>query len=284
MEAHRESSAQRQNRSLRRSHHLLLSSTSALVAAYALCSYLHHGVLTTSQIVRPPPLVEPEQPPTRPQPHDTFLQTKRRLSENQNKAPNDHSNDKLRHRSSDIPRVLSLAKRPPPNPDRGGTPFRVLLVTTTLSEYDKGTRGTTRNYDRLWHVMLPPLVDAVSSMTSRGWEVDVYLVLGYDLRPERRKLIDDALQAAAAGDSKRGVGLEVWEDAIPFYYENTFNKRPREGQSLVNGDHALSRQHRFVLRDKLSFYDFFVCFVSGDVFFLASIVLRRNVAMCVFFA
>lgn len=127
--------------------------------------------------------------------------------------------------------------------------------------------------------MLPPLVDAVSSMTSRGWEVDVYLVLGYDLLPERRELIDDALQRAA-GDSARGVGLEVWEDAIPFYYENTFNKRPREGQSLVNGDHALSRQHRFVLRDKLSFYDFFVCFVSDNVVTLRCVSSLR-VVLCV---
>lgn len=101
--------------------------------------------------------------------------------------------------------------------------------------------------------MLPPLVDSVTSMTSRGWHVDVYLILGYKvLAPHRRQLIIDALPP--------GVGLEVWEDAIPLYYKNSFNKDPKPGQTISNGDHALSRQHRYVLRDKLQFYDFFVAF------------------------
>jgi len=52
----------------------------------------------------------------------------------------------------------------------------------------------------------------------------------------------------------------VWEDAIPLYYKNSFNKRPKADQAVTNGDHALSRQHRFVLRDKLQYYDFFVGF------------------------
>lgn len=57
-----------------------------------------------------------------------------------------------------------------------------------------------------------------------------------------------------------GVGLEVWEDAIPLFYANTYNKRPKADQMLTLADHALSRQHRFVLRDKLQSYDFFSCF------------------------
>lgn len=57
-----------------------------------------------------------------------------------------------------------------------------------------------------------------------------------------------------------GVGLEVWEDAIPLHYSKTYNKPPRPDQKIELGDHALSRQHRFVLRDKLPYYDFFVCF------------------------
>lgn len=163
----------------------------------------------------------------------------------------------------DVPRALSLALRPPPPPSSasaGGTEtepprLRVLLVVTSLVERDRGTRGTQRGYDRLRHVVLPALVDAASSMTERGWRVDVYLVLGYEkLAEERRRMIREALGA--------GVGLEVWEDATPLHYAKTYNKRPKADQALTLGDHALSRQHRFVLRDKLPYYDFFACFVS----------------------
>eukprot|EP00804_Cyclotella_cryptica_P013505 CCRYP_017214-RB/>CCRYP_017214-RB protein AED:0.02 eAED:0.02 QI:665/1/1/1/0.66/0.25/4/915/330 len=90
-------------------------------------------------------------------------------------------------------------------------------------------------------------------MHSRGWHVDVYLILGYGpLLPERRRMVEDSLP--------EGVGLEIWEDAIPLFYANSYNKRPKKDQSLTLADHALSRQHRFVLRDKLKYYDFFSCF------------------------
>ena len=129
-------------------------------------------------------------------------------------------------------------------------------MVTSLVEYDRGTRGTTLGRDRLGEVLLPQIVASVESMTSRGWHVDVYLVLGYPtLAPIRRRMISDALPPT--------VGLEVWEDAIPLYYAKTYNKkRPGSEQKLTMADHALSRQHRYVLRDKLPHYDFFVCFVS----------------------
>ena len=147
----------------------------------------------------------------------------------------------------DVPYLFSLAKSPTK------TPFRVLIIITSLTEYDKGTRGTLLGYDRLKNVLLPPLVDSVSSMHSRGWHVDVYLILGYGpLKPERRQMVQDALP--------NGVGLEVWDDAVPLYYAKTYNKPPKEDQMLTLADHALSRQHRFVLRDKLHQYDFFSCF------------------------
>jgi len=157
------------------------------------------------------------------------------------------------HWTWDIPSILSRAKQSSSSTQQQQKPLRVLIITTSLVEYDKGTRGTTHGFDRLKHVMLPPLVDSVTSMTSRGWHVDVYLILGFkSLAPHRRQLITDALPP--------GVGLEVWEDAIPLYYKNSFNKRPKADQAVTNGDHALSRQHRFVLRDKLQYYDFFVGF------------------------
>jgi hypothetical protein len=158
------------------------------------------------------------------------------------------SRQKQNHWYQDVPHLYSFAKSTTSSP----TPFRVLLIITSLSEYDKGTRGTLRGYDRLQNVLLPPLLDSVNSMTSRGWHVDVYLILGYTLLPERRQIIQNALP--------HNVGLEIWDDAIPLFYANSFNKRPKVDQSLTMADHALSRQHRFVLRDKLEHYDFFSCF------------------------
>lgn len=153
----------------------------------------------------------------------------------------------------DVPHILGLAQQ---SSQQTSEQLKVLLVVTSLVEYDKGTRGTQHGYDRLQHVVLSQLSDSVKSMVDKGWKVDVYLVLGYkSLASDRRQMIQNALP--------NGVGLEVWEDAIPYHYEKTYNyKHPRDDQTLKIADHALSRQHRFVLRDKLPFYDFFACFVS----------------------
>lgn len=70
---------------------------------------------------------------------------------------------------ADVPHIFSLATSSPSKSNN--EQLRVLIVTTSLVQYDKGTRGTTHGYDRLQHVMLPQLVDSVSSMTSRGWLV-----------------------------------------------------------------------------------------------------------------
>ena len=44
----------------------------------------------------------------------------------------------------------------------------VLFVVRTLSEYDKGTRGTTVGADRLKDLVVPILVDGVSSNKGDG--------------------------------------------------------------------------------------------------------------------
>ena len=154
----------------------------------------------------------------------------------------------------DVPHILSLAtSQTSQQPTTSHEQLKVLLVVTSLVQYDKGTRGTQHGYDRLQHVVLPQLTDSVSSMVNKGWKVDVYFVLGYEsLANDRRQMIKDALP--------NGVGLEYWEDAIPYHYANTYNKRPNDDQIIKIADHALSRQHRFVLRDKLPYYDFFACF------------------------
>ena len=134
------------------------------------------------------------------------------------------------------------------------SPFRVLFIVTTLSEYDKGTRGTVHGADRLKDLVLPLLVDGVETMVNRGWIVDVYLICGFkELQESRKQMIQDALPP--------GVGLEVWDDAIPYYYVKKFNQQlKRPDQAIEFAPHGLSRQHRYVVRDKLMEYDFFAAF------------------------
>ena len=146
-------------------------------------------------------------------------------------------------------------------------PFRILFVVTTLSEHDKGTRGTTQGADRLQNVLIPVLQEATTSMVEKGWEVDVYLILGYGaLKSERRALIESILPP--------GVGLEIWDDAQPLYYKKRNRQTdPNAKQKLEIASHGLSRQHRYVVRDKLNEYDMFACF-EDDIRITADHILN----------
>jgi hypothetical protein len=183
---------------------------------------------------------------------NTIQQNRRRLME----ANGDNAESLV----GSVAQVLWKARKEPksdgdPTSGQGQEqePLRVLYVITTLSEYDKGTRGTTRGADRLQNVVIPVIQDGVKSMVDRGWHVDLYFLVGYEeLRPERRQLIEDVLPD--------GVGLEVWDDSMPLFYLKGNAAKPMEGQSLELASHGLSRQHRYVVRDKLLEYDFFACF------------------------
>jgi len=128
-------------------------------------------------------------------------------------------------------------------------PLKVLHIVTALAEYNNGSRGTERGEDRLQNVFIPVLKNSVQSMVSPpyNYQVDVFLVLGWKLKPERRKLIEDALP--------EGVGLQVWDDATPFGYD-----RPKTDVKLKHVTRGLARQHRFVVKDKLMHYDLFSVF------------------------
>ncbi|KAL7547344.1 hypothetical protein ACHAWF_010659, partial [Thalassiosira exigua] len=141
---------------------------------------------------------------------------------------------------NDLERALSLATRPIEDAftdgdedaeggvDEDGGQFRVLFVITTLDEYDRGARGTTRGADRLMDLVLPTLVDGLESMAARGWKVDVYLICGFPkLEDSRRRMIQEALP--------RGVGLEVWTDAIPYVFVKKQNRELKRAiQSIAN--------------------------------------------------
>ena len=165
----------------------------------------------------------------------------------------------------DLEHLLHLATRSPSDTfteedDENQFNVLVLVLVTTLAEYDKGTRGTTHGADRLKDNVLPIVVDGVTSMINQGWKVDVYLICGFEtLQPNRRQMIQDALPNT--------VGLEVWEDAMPYYYDRKFNGQLKHGESssIELASHGLSRQHRYVVKDKLMEYDFFTAFEDDMV-------------------
>ena len=178
----------------------------------------------------------------------------RRLSEEKTTISSKHYDYDLEH-------LLHSATRSPSDTftEEDENQFKVLVIVTTLAEYDKGTRGTTNGADRLKDNVLPILVDGVTSMINQ-WKVDVYLICGFEkLQPNRRQMIQDALP--------KNVGLEVWEDAMPYYYDRKFNGQLKHGESssIELASHGLSRQHRYVVKDKLMECDFFTAFEDDMV-------------------
>ena len=89
-------------------------------------------------------------------------------------------------------------------------------------------------------------------MLSFGYDVDVFLVCHYAMKPERLELVRQALPES--------VGIEVWNESTPLAYRIEPNKT-----NLVPYTLALARQHRFVIKDKLFHYDFFVSFEDDMV-------------------
>ena len=133
-------------------------------------------------------------------------------------------------------------------------PFRILHIVTSLTEYNTGLRNTIKGQDRLVDIMIPCIKGAVNSMTKQpNWSVDVYLILGFNLSPARRALVKKELPP--------DVGLEVWSDATPYGYDEITAKTKGEDPKIIRAvTRGLSRQHRYVILDKLEHYDFFTAF------------------------
>lgn len=121
-----------------------------------------------------------------------------------------------------------------------------------------------------------------SALLTKPWNVDVYLILGFELSEATKREFQDLLPF--------GVGLQVWQNAMPMAYEcerwhDDENKDPvgygYEGcyntttrgrkkvlfsqATVVERNTALARQHRYVIKDKLPYYDFFVVFEDDMV-------------------
>jgi hypothetical protein len=116
--------------------------------------------------------------------------------------------------------------------------LRIMYIVSSSS-------GTNKDgSDRVKKTIMPVLETTIRSMLSIGYAVDLYLILSYELSEDREQLIRAGLPTS--------VGLEVWNSATPFFVPENNKKYIRQIPK------ALARQHRFVVRDKLFFYDMFV--------------------------
>lgn len=122
---------------------------------------------------------------------------------------------------------------------------RILYVVTSSSYINKD--GSDR-----WGSMIEPVIEtSVKSMLSASdTTVDLYLVLSYTLPKE--------LEESLRSKLPESVGLEIWEEATPIYFPGKDTRKPSGRGKIRQIPKTLARQHRFVVKDKLLKYDFFV--------------------------
>jgi len=162
----------------------------------------------------------------------------------------------------------------------GGKKKKLLYTVTTLSEYNSGRRNLVKGSDRFQETLLPILTESVYSMLDdTDYHVDVYLICGYVLSEDRRAVLRQALPAT--------VGLEIWEDALPLNYpmkdfveqgDDSTSSTPKNTSVLEDHARGLARQHRFVLKDKLPYYDVFVQFEDDMLIKGAHVTNYANMA------
>ena len=133
------------------------------------------------------------------------------------------------------------------------------IITSSSPTYNNGIK------DRINEIMIPVIWDGVESLLEE-FDVDVYLLLGYNLTNRHYNQLRQALPPS--------VGIEVWNDAFPMAYQcNSKDKCvgyadgkplqrnvPRHEAMITIGGAQLARQHRFVIKDKFPYYDFFMAY------------------------
>jgi len=127
-------------------------------------------------------------------------------------------------------------------------PLRILYTVTTLSEYDKGTRSTTKGFDRLMNTLVPVVKEGVVSFISKGYLVDIYIISHYTMT--RNDIVIKAFPS--------NVNIRFWDNAAPISYDP--EKRDSPSAKLWRNTLGLARQHRFVVKDNLFNYDLFLNF------------------------
>ena len=155
---------------------------------------------------------------------------------------------------------------------------RILYIVTSIAEYDNGRRSTTSGNDRFTQTLLPILLESVQSLLSSSSSpsssslddfpfinsVDVFLITHYPITPARYQQVRTALP--------KSVGLQIWDQATPYGYitdipwdqqVETLQRIPQQlqqqqQQRIQSHTRGLSRQHRYVIKDKLLHYDTFI--------------------------
>jgi hypothetical protein len=89
-----------------------------------------------------------------------------------------------------------------------------------------------------------------SVTSTNGFYVDVYWIAHYYVTQARRDEFRSLLPAS--------VGLQIWEDATPLGYAS--ESSDSKIQLIQPITRALSRQHRYIINDKLLHYDVFLNF------------------------
>jgi len=153
-----------------------------------------------------------------------------------------YSDEKSRRRLLDTTGIGENDKR---------DPIRILYTVTTLSEFEKGTRSTAKNDDRLKKLLIPVVKQGVESLISRGYHVDVYIVSHYEMT---RSLLVTSAMAEVSPD----INVRFWDNAAPISYDPM--KRDKPDAKLWKNTLGLARQHRFVVKDNLFDYDLFLNF------------------------
>jgi len=114
---------------------------------------------------------------------------------------------------------------------------KLLYIVTSSTEYKF-------QQDRLLGLVVPVVKESLESLRE-SFDVQLYLILGYPLRPEREMLLRQHVS----------FKMDIWDDAAPFQYKD--DRFDSNTTNIVPLLRALTRQHRFVLKDKLWEYDLF---------------------------
>ena len=142
------------------------------------------------------------------------------------------------------------------------------IVTSSSATYKIGNKhtGGTKVGDRVNDLMFPVLLDCIDSLMQEPtpYHIDLFLISSYNVTATQYRTLRDALPPT--------TGLQLWEDATPFNYvcypRTGKCWGPRGKRNLVEPDKKviqyagaqLARQHRYVIKDKFEYYDYFMAF------------------------
>ena len=139
-------------------------------------------------------------------------------------------------------------------------PNRILYIVTSLTEFDNGRRATKRGHDRFSNTFLPILRESAWSMRQVS-HVDVVLITHYNMTERHLQALDDALKkppSSYQSATQDPIPYELWPEATPIAYK--MKEKFKRTDKLEPHYRGLSRQHRFVIKDKWQHYDMFVAF------------------------